>query len=407
MARRVRSSPLETRTARLKLPVCKKPVWVRLNVGLHVGYRRLQTAGSWSVKVADGRGGNWIKRIGVADDYEDTPGALTFWDAQVKARELVRGGADADSTKLQTVAEALAAYARDLATRDGGLGNVSWVVHHLSPALASRLVASLDARSLRHWRDSLLEKGLTAASATRVCKSLSAALSLAASVDPRIRNRDSWRVGLRGLPDANKARSNVILSDDQVRSFVNAAYTVGPEVGLFVELAAITGARPIQLKRLAVGDVQRNRLQMPSSKKGKGKRRIERRALPIPEALATRLKQLGKGRSPDAPLLLMANREPWAKNSATQRDPVREAVRRAGLDPDKITLYAMRHSFIAAKLVKGIPIKVIADACDTSPAMIQAVYGRHIPADLTDELLRGALIDLGAPVKGNVVVPIR
>ena len=46
MARRVRNSVLEARSNRLKQPVAKKPVFVRIGPGLSLGYRRNQTAGN-------------------------------------------------------------------------------------------------------------------------------------------------------------------------------------------------------------------------------------------------------------------------------------------------------------------------------------------------------------------------
>ena len=103
MARKVRSSPLETRSARLKLAARGKPYWVRINEGLSLGYRRNATgSGSWSMRVADGRGGNWVKVIAPADDFEGTAGAQTFWEAQRKAVELHRGGTN-DHGKLASV----------------------------------------------------------------------------------------------------------------------------------------------------------------------------------------------------------------------------------------------------------------------------------------------------------------
>ena len=207
MARRTRSSALETRSARLKLADPQKTLLAKARRRLSLGYRRNAGPGTWSLRVANGKGGNWIKAIAPADDYEGTQGALTFWDAQLKAREIARGSAVDDSSKPVTVREALAAYVPDLLARGGGLGNVTWVNYHLTPTLGSKLVAQLNARELRAWRDDLLAKGLAPASVTRVCKSLCAALSLAAAHDPRIQNRDAWRVGLASLPDSSARRA--------------------------------------------------------------------------------------------------------------------------------------------------------------------------------------------------------
>src|SRR5689334_16549233 len=70
VARSARSVKLETRSARLRLPVAKKPVFVKIAASIGLGYRRNQTAGTWVVRVADGRGGNWTKAIGIADDLD-------------------------------------------------------------------------------------------------------------------------------------------------------------------------------------------------------------------------------------------------------------------------------------------------------------------------------------------------
>ena len=93
MPRRIRSSTLETRTARVKLAQQRKPYWIAVAPGISLGYRRNAGPGAWNVRAADGKGGNWIKSFGLADDHEDADGAnvLTFWQAADKAKALARG----------------------------------------------------------------------------------------------------------------------------------------------------------------------------------------------------------------------------------------------------------------------------------------------------------------------------
>ena len=71
MPRSIRSSDLETRSARLKLPVAKEPLFVRIGRGIGLGYRRNQTAGTWVARIADGKGGSWTKAIAIADDFDE------------------------------------------------------------------------------------------------------------------------------------------------------------------------------------------------------------------------------------------------------------------------------------------------------------------------------------------------
>src|SRR6266699_1243782 len=109
MARSTRSPKLETRTARLKSAARKKPYFVAVAPGVGLGYRRNKTAGSWVLRVADGKGGNWTQVFAVADDFEDANGTdvLSFWQAQDRARLLARGGSDSDDDggKPVTVAQ--------------------------------------------------------------------------------------------------------------------------------------------------------------------------------------------------------------------------------------------------------------------------------------------------------------
>ena len=93
-------------------------------------------------------------------------------------------------------------------------------------------------------------------------------------MDERIVNCRAWEEGLASLPDVAEAR-NVIVAERDILKIVEGACGVGAEFGLLVELAAVTGARPSQLARLEVRDLQGDRTDprvlMPSSRKGREK----------------------------------------------------------------------------------------------------------------------------------------
>src|SRR6516165_2822399 len=405
MARRPRSSQLETRTARLKLAPRKKPYcFTIIAPGIALGYRRNQGAGTWVVRVADGRGGNWTKGFAIADDHEDASGALvlTYWQAQDRARALARG--NAEDGRPCTVTEALDAYAADPKARGGLVANALRVRHHLPPALASKTVSLLTSRELQRLRDGLVQK-IKPSSVNRLFRGLKAALNLAAKHDARITNTQAWKVGLAALPDAHRAR-NVILTDEQVRALIAAGYAEDSALGVLVEVGAVTGARPSQLERLEVGDLQLDRadgprLLMPSSRKGRGHRRIDRHPIPIPESLADRLRQAAGTREATAPLLLRTDDTPWRASSANHRLPFQRAAARAGLGPNA-TFYALRHSSIVRGLLAGVPVRLVAVAHDTSIPMIERNYSRYI-GDHSDSVLRRALLDTAPLAAGNVV----
>ena len=89
------------------------------------------------VRVADGHGANWTRRVGLADDFEesDAENVLTWWEAIDAARRVARGSAD--TGKPATVKDAVDAYQRDLVARGGSVANAGRVRKHLTPKLAS------------------------------------------------------------------------------------------------------------------------------------------------------------------------------------------------------------------------------------------------------------------------------
>src|SRR5262245_34629655 len=413
MARRVSFSALESRSARLRLKIRRRPYsGPSLARGIALMYRRNKTNGTWVLKASDGHGSYWTKGFALADDFEDADAktVLTFYQAQDQAKKLARGDDGSADSALITVDGALKDYKRDLEARSANPYNAEHPRLHLTSALMSKPVAMLTAKELQGWRDSLLIK-MAPATITRLCRCICAALELAAQHDKRIQNREAWEIGLAGLPDAQEAR-NVVLSDDKVHEFIAAAYVLDQQLGLLTDTLAVTGARPSQAVRLRVEDLHahpvRPKLMMPKSAKGGGRNRsakkIERFSVPITRALEMRLKEAAKGRAGEAPLLCQSDGSPWNKyprhNYHRQVDKVVCAIE---LNPAEVTMYCLRHSSIVRMLVKNIPIRLVASLHDTSVAMIEKHYSRFITEHSVDDLTRAGLLSEPAPAVGNVV----
>ena len=392
MARAIRSSTFETRSARLKeIPVSIKPTFVRVAKGLGLGYRRNKSGGVWVMRVADGKRSNWVRTIGAADDFAEADGdnVLTFWQAQDKVRSLARADRGGTAEPV-TVKQAIDAYEADLKTRGGEVGNVQRIRVHITNALASKLITLLTPRELRAWRDSLIDK-MAPASVNRTCNAFKAALNLAAGQDERIISRRAWQTGLALIENENTAR-NVILADDVIRHIIAEAYNESHEFGLFVELAAVTGARPSQIARLEVGDLRNGaepRLMMPVSRKGRGKKKISHYPVPISTDLANRLVSLY--RPANALLITRPDGQSWKRSD--QRDPFQRTAKACGQIPDEVTMYALRHSSIVRQLLAGVPVRIVAAGHDTSVKTIERTYSQHI-TDHADALVRGAMLSL-------------
>jgi integrase len=421
MARKIRSSPLEARTARLKLPVSRKPLFVRIADGVNLGYRRNQTAGTWICRVADGKGGMRTKAIGTADDHDESDGdtILTFWQAQDRAKAVAAVGFDAPLPPSQspapvietatTLRTTLSSYEADLKTRGGDAGNAVRVRRHLTDAMLDRPVVDLSLSDLRTWRDGLTAKRrrkpsdaiteepgepLAPSGVNRLATALKAALNLAADMDARIVSRRAWELGLATLPDAEEAR-NVILPDADIRKLVTQAPTQGADFGLLVEGLAVTGARVSQLARADIRDLQDDRpdprIMVPSSAKGRGVKAVLRRPVPISADFAKRLRKAAEGRPADGPLFPKGDGR-WKDTDHAR--PFAKLVKAAKIETDDgepVTSYALRHSSIVRGLLASVPIRVVASHHDTSVAMIEKNYSRFI-TDHTDAMARAAML---------------
>jgi integrase len=415
MARKIRNSALETRSARLKLRVQRKPhTGATLARGVSMLYRRNKGNGAWVVKASNAHGKYWTKAFALADDFDDADGknVLTYYEAQDQAKALAGGkDGDTDSAPL-SVDAALTDYKRDLEARAANPYNADWPRQHLPKSLIAKPVQLLTARELKRWRDSLLGK-IAPATINRLCRCLGAALELAATHDDRIKNRQAWGVGLACLPGAQEPR-NVILSDDEARAFVANAYMIADDFGLISDVLAATGARPSQAQRLRVGDLLdhpvKPKLSMPKSGKGgdrnRSQKKLERYSIPITAHLAARLRGAIKGRDANEPMLLRSDGNPWDKNPGQQyHHLVAKVVTAIGRNPAEVTAYALRHSSIVRMILRNVPIRIVASLHNTSVAMIEKTYSAHI-SEYSDDISRTALLQHNeepALAAGNVV----
>ena len=396
-----RAAKLESATARLKLSITTKPIWVPLAPGIALGYRRNAGAGTWSVRVR-GNGAEWIKRIGLADDLEPAapPAVLTYWQAQEQARLLARQqpGAPVNESRPVTVTEALDRYETYLKARGGQPYNAQQPRALLPAAMLSKPLQLISRGELERWRDRLVGDR-QAATVNRLVKGLMAAFALAGGTNARVRAHLP-ELKIKPLPAASRAR-NVVLANDQVRAIIRAAYEHDPQLGLLVNVLAATGSRPGQVARLSVADLQDvpPRLMMPRSAKGGSSNRLARKAehvaVPVTAALGRRLRAAAEGRPTHAPLLVQRTSGlPWGHDPCCfYRRAVREVIASVGLDPDRVTLYALRHSAITRQLLAGTPIRIVAAVSDTSVAMIEKHYAKDIASHSNEIFRRGLLQD--------------
>ena len=201
----------------------------------------------------------------------------------------------------------------------------------LTPALAKRPVALLDVSELRKWRDTAATR-MMPASVNRLAAILKAVLNLAATKDERLSTRP-WEIALAALPEATTA-NNMVLPEATIRRLVHAARAQSAELGLLVEALALTGARVSQLAGCQVRDLVDERLMIPSSAKGQ-KKRASRTPVPIPPALADKLRVAAAKRPQSAPLFIKPSGEGWHKSDHAR--PFKRAIAAIDEDPETVT----------------------------------------------------------------------
>jgi integrase len=414
MARTVRDSKIETRTARAKLPVASKPYWRSLDEGLAVGYRKGSRSGKWVLRFYAGDGKYTTETLGVADDYADADGltVLDFRQAQVKARERVTAlTAAAKGVRLgpYTVDAALDDYfANKPKTNDNGRAD-----YYIRPYLGDREIAKLTADKIRQWlRDTadrpplvrggkprqvrepeseeerLEQQRARQDSANRVFTVLRAALNHA-FYEGRVNADGAWR-RVKKFETTTKARVRYLTAQEVTR-LLNAAQ------GDFRELvrgAIYTGARYGDLCAMDVGDFNPDRGFVMSGNSKAGK--------PHPVYLADEgiafFKRITAGRKNTEPMFTTDGRR-WRKSD--QSRPMKAAVEAAKIDPP-ISFHGLRHTYCSLAVMAGVPLNVVAaNVGHADTRMVETHYGHLAPSYVADQI-RAGLPSFGGEGGGKV-----
>ncbi|MBU6356455.1 MAG: site-specific integrase [Rhodospirillales bacterium] len=426
MPRKARDERLDTRAARLRLPVRREPYFRTIQEGRAIGYRRL----------AGGKAGTWIARhfdrdrepqrlyraLGNADDLLDADGVdtLTFAQAQTAAvawfTELGRVGGRVAAPL--TVQAAMADYVADYRARGGkALSNLQSVIDaHILPKLGDKLVNDLTPGTIRNWHRAIAtaaprvraKAGSTAirkidhadedatrarrATANRILTVLKAALNMSYR-DGKVPSDDAWR---RVAPFRNAEAARIrYLTDDEAVRLVNAT---GPEFRPMVVAALLTGCRYGELCRLRTGDLNADQgtLHIRVSKTGKA-----RHVMLTPEGVEF-FSGIAAGRKSTALMLTRADGTGW--KTSDQHRPMRAACEAGQIAP-AIGFHILRHTHASRLVMSGVLLGVVAAQIGDSEATTAKHYAHLSPGFVADSI-RAAFKPLGLAVQNNVE-PIR
>jgi integrase len=427
MARTVRDTNLETRSARLRLAPRRKPYWRVLETGLHLGYRRTKEGGgSWVARRFIGEGRYSETKIGTADDLQDADGVAlhSFGQAQEEARKWWRGEqrralghAPAENGSL-TVAKIVEPYffERERRGSKGLSQDRSAAAARILPALGEIELSKLTTRRIRDWhaelartpklarvggttkraksRDLDLNDGdamrARRATANRTLTVLKAALGHAFR-EGHIANDDPWRkVKPFRAVDAAVVR---FLSGDECRRLANASQGAFRHL---VRAALLTGCRYGELTRMRVGDFnfEAGTATIQESKAGKS------RHVALTDEGRRLFSELAAGKTSREPIFV---RDDGRLGGAShQQRPIDAASAHANLEPPA-TFHVLRHTYASALAMRGVPLGVIAAQLGHADTRMTERHYAHLAPNYVADSVRAALPTLDIVEESNVM----
>lgn len=427
MGRTVREAALATRTARLRLAVQTKPYWRVIEQGLHVGYRRRATGGTWIARWRDEQGIYHEAKLGLADDLQNANGdsVLDFSQAQQAARSLwthqqrLASGLGAPTDGPYTVAQAMTDYLEDYRRRGGKASDSIESVsrRNILFELGGVPVVKLTTRRLLDWHRAIAERprrwrsrpGAEAklaafdrtnsdavrrrrATANRVLTYLKAALNHA------------WRAGLVPSDDAwrrvkpfKSVDAPVIryLSHGEIFRLLNACRHGFRDL---VHVALVTGCRYGELCRLKVTDYNPDvgTLTIRDAKSG------QVRHVTLTAEAPELFERLVAGRAPDDFLLTRDDCRQWKR--AEQLRPMREACARAAILPP-VGFHILRHTHASILAMRAVPMAVIARQLGHADTRMTERHYAHLAPNYVADTIRANFPRLTGPASN--VLPIR
>lgn len=406
MARSIRSARLETRSARLRLPLRRAPYWMVLVEGRAIGYRRGPEGSSWLAKYRGADSKRHQKRLGSTDDGLDggATDILTFAEAQKEARAWFDSLDRAQGRRLDryTVGQALDDYLESFTGKS--LEKTRHTIErHIRPAFGTLAVASLTTEKLNGFVRELVERpavyranrkgerkprpeGADAlrkrrSNANRIMTPLKAALNRAYQ-NGKIVDDAAWR---RLKPFANvsapriryftpvECKALVVASDDYFRPLVQAAL--------------LTGARWSELYRMTVRDVDltAGTVLFPETKGGR-----PRHVHLTDEGIAFFSAQCrGKGLA----ALVFTNAAGNGFGPSHQIRFMREICKDAGVE--HAGFHILRHTYGSRLAMAGVPMAVIAEALGHADERITRKHYAHLAPSYIRDAVRVGLGSIG------------
>jgi integrase len=422
MARTVRDTNLETRTARLRLRARAEPYWRGLEKGFALGYRRRSKGGTWLARRRPATGGYAEHKIGTSDDLQDADGVaiLDYGQAQRAARDWWRAelrreeGHDTRHGPL-IVKDAIDDYLKAYERRGGKAvyDTRRAAETHILPAFGNVAVAKLTARRIEDWHHRLAEQparirtkpGRTQrhrasdastdgirkrrATANRILTVLKAALNHAWKAG-HVASDDAWR-RVKPFKAVETARVRYLSEAECVR-LVNACR---PDFRNLVRGALLTGCRYSELAAMHVADFNPDAgvVTVRDSKAGKPRHVV------LTEEGQRLFATLTAGKLGNEPIFTRTNGGLWRRTY--QLRPMLKACQRAKIKP-AASFHILRHTHGSALAMRGVPLGVIAEQLGHADTRMTEKHYAHLAPSYVADTIRAHFPVLGITAEGKI-----
>jgi integrase len=420
MARTVRDTSLETRTARSRLKARGKPYYRTLEPGLHLGYRKpLSDAGKWVARHYIGNQNYEVEVIATADDYSDADGVaiLSFQQAQTLARSRMgkRAHAAAGKTGPLTVKDAIESYIQFLENNRKSGGEARYAADaFILPEFGAVEIDALTTDQIRDWHVKVSKTPARVrtkpgepqkfkddtndpesprrrkSTANRILTVLKGALNRAWR-DGKVTSDSAWR-RVEPFEGVESARVHYLQMAEATR-LINAC---DPDFRRLVRGALETGARYGELCALTVSDFNADSgtVTIRQSKSNKARHII------LTLEGVEYFKTITAGRAGSEFLFLKDDGEMWMSDH--QSEPMEDANERAKIEPP-INFHGLRHTWASHAVMNGVPLIIVARNLGHSDTrMVEKHYG-HLAQSFVADAIRANAPRFGAADQTNVL----
>jgi integrase len=406
MARTIRHSKLDSRTARAQLPVRNGPYWHPIARGRALGYRKGGKGGSWVAKYRSDGGARAQTLLGPADDAldADTSAVLTFSQAQAAARDWF-ALLDRHSGRRPapyTVGKALDEYLDNFTGKSIKPTRYT-IERHLRPEFGAMQVTELTTERLTEFVNRIAntpsvyranKKGvrknrptgpdsarIQKSNANRIFTPLRAALNRAFMMG-KVKDDTAWR-RVKPFAKVDAPRIRYFTSPEISRLIAAAPDWFRP----LIQAALLTGARWSELFRMRVRDVDLSAgvVLFPETKGGKP------RHVYLTDEGVELFRQLCDRRPGDREVFL--NQHGRALRTGHQIRPMTDTCRAAGVE--HAGFHILRHTYGSRLAMAGVPMAVIAEALGHADERITRKHYAHLAPSYVRDAVRNGLGSLG------------